>query len=143
LEELRRLETEATKGPWVIQDLSDATYSSKDGTGWWWVWQESKLPYYGGVLNPNERTDRGVLDGAIGECAIDDNETGVQEKADAEFIVAARNQLPRILDALDAVQALADKWDVIFTGHSAEDRAKRAATHLIRATITKAMEEKQ
>jgi hypothetical protein len=38
--------------------------------------------------------------------ALDRDRLAESSTPDAEFIVAARNQLPRILDALDAVQAL-------------------------------------
>jgi hypothetical protein len=97
----------ATPGPWVAHDLSDAVYSPDDNTGWWWVWQESKLPYYGAVLEP---TDRSPNDGSIGVAAVDDNRTGVQEKADAEFIAAAPTDVARLAGVLEAVLALAEEW---------------------------------
>lgn len=103
LDEIQARADAATDGPWVIRDISDHIYSPADDTGWWWVWQESKLPYYGGVFDPNERTDNGVPDGAVGQCAIDDNETGVQEKADAVFIAHAREDVPKLVAALRAV----------------------------------------
>lgn len=93
----------ATEGPWVIRDLSEHEYGPDDNTGWWWVWQKSKLPYYGAVLNPNERTDQGQPDGSIGEAMIDDNKTGVQEKKDAQFMASARTRVPQLSAALREV----------------------------------------
>lgn len=102
--------SKATPGPWVLHDMSDAVYSPDDNSGWWWVWQESRLPYYGGVMEP---TDRSPNDGSIGYAAIDDNRTGVQEKADAEFIAAAPADVAYLLaelrkaqDALGRVEGL-------------------------------------
>jgi hypothetical protein len=84
LEELRRLETEATRGPWR---------------------------HNRNVVNAIDG-DASVFAGVRGRRATTVASTGPggdpQSDADAEFIAAARNKLPRILDALDAVQALAE-----------------------------------
>jgi hypothetical protein len=84
LEELRRLEAEATPGPWrhdsnVVNEI------------------DGEASVFAG------------LQGLEASCVASTGPGGdPQSDADAEFIVAARNQLPRILDALDAVQALAE-----------------------------------
>lgn len=121
----------ATPGPWVAHDLSDAVYSPDDKTGWWWVWQESKLPYYGAVMEP---TDRSPNDGSIGVAAIEDNHTGVQEKADAEFIANAPADVAYLLaelrkrnDALAKVEDLAKYLDTLAHGDQHYARHIRAA----------------
>lgn len=94
--------TAATPGPWAPYDLADATYGPEDGTGWWWVWQESRLPYFGGVL---KLEDEGEPGGAIGEASIDDNRSGAQERSDAEFIAHAREDVPALVAELREVRA--------------------------------------
>jgi hypothetical protein len=84
LEELRRLETAATEGPW---EGRVGAYSSEG------------CDYSGGYI-PDVCEEGHDGDGYYAPLT----------EEDAEFIVAARNQLPRILDALDAVLALADEW---------------------------------
>ncbi len=94
----------ATEGPWVIRDMSDTEYRGpEDGTGWWWVWQESRLPHYGGVAEISESSDQ---DGGILQAAIDDNRTGVQEHADAEFIANAREDVPFLLEEIEYLRKL-------------------------------------
>jgi hypothetical protein len=75
--------------------------------------------------------------------ALDRDRLAESSTPDAEFIVAARNQLPRILDALDAVLEVVDGFDAIFTGRGADDYTMRSATRVIRAAITKALEAEQ
>lgn len=100
LAEIKARADAATEGPWVSHDLSDTVFNSENDAGWWWVWQESKLPYYGGVLGPDAH---GSTDGSIGEASITDARDGHQEKADAEFIAHARTDLPDMAAALTAV----------------------------------------
>jgi hypothetical protein len=85
LEELRRLEGAATVGPWTPQD-----YDHNPG--------DQGVPIIGGG-------EIGSQPGHLTAYTMTlFNEA--QSVADAAFIAAARNQLPRILDALDAVLAL-------------------------------------
>lgn len=108
LEEERRIIEAATPGPWVAYDHSDGTYTSENNAGWWWVWQESRLPYYGGVLNVE---DAGAPYGAIGEAGITDQRDGNQERADAEFVAHARTALPLRNTQVDVVFAKLDELD--------------------------------
>jgi hypothetical protein len=113
LEELRRLEGEATPGTWERGQGVTPYVAKRD-------WVEVRNHATIGVeIHPE----------------------------DAEFIVAARNQLPRILDALDAVLALADKYQKRAIGATNEDWQAcivlDAAATDIRATITDALEGKQ
>ena len=99
-----RLEA-ATPGPWVVFDMDDAEKRKDEplnepGQGWYWVWSEPRLPYYGAVLEP-ERDHPA----AIGSAAINDSEGGAQEQADAEFIAHARTDVERLLAALDEARA--------------------------------------
>lgn len=103
LEEERQLIEGATGGPWVAYDLGDHELNSKNDAGWWWVWQESRLPYYGGVLHID---DAGTPRGAIGEAGITDQRDGNQERADAAFIAHARAALPVRNAQIEAVLEL-------------------------------------
>jgi hypothetical protein len=76
--------------------------------------------------------------------ALDRDRLAESSTPDAEFIVAARNQLPRILDALDAVMAehkvnIHDGWSYCFTC-GAYGGIQGCPTV---AAITKALEGKQ
>jgi hypothetical protein len=102
LEELRRLETAATPGPWAAQH------------------REPKLPENDPDILAKQRAELGGEQGSNVHHGDPRNPTWGSgwphrnASADAEFIVAARNQIPRILDALDAVQALhqpVKKWE--------------------------------
>jgi hypothetical protein len=102
--ELRRLDAAATPGPWTVHDMADNDFTSENDAGWWWVWQESKLPYYGGVLEAHRGGKVGEADppgSAIGVASITDGKDGHQERADAELIAALRTHLPRLLAALE------------------------------------------
>lgn len=91
----------ATPGPWV-------PYQPADDDGWWWVWQESTLPFYGGIadLSMRERA------GSIAHACIKDSEAGAeQEKADATFIAAARTNYPLCLQKLLAIRELCEMTD--------------------------------
>lgn len=118
LEELRRLEQGATPGPWVHESRSTGIRGG--GT-------------YDFIVSP--------ADGIIAERSPSGT------PADADFIVAARNTVPRLLAALDAVTALADGWERLGGPGSEFERAyglqKVSVTHAvdcIRAAITDAME---
>ena len=114
LEELRRLEGAATEGPWVArQDFID-----------------------GGVPD-NSMTINGS-DGRgdyIASVALSYKTQG----NDAEFIVAARNELPRILDALDAVLALAESAPR-FATHEGGNASGIVQADDVIAAITNALE---
>lgn len=135
LDEIKARADAATEGPWVPHDLSDAVFDSENDAGWWWVWQESKLPHYGGVLGPDTH---GSIDGSIGEASITDARDGHQEKADATFIAHARTDLPAMAAALTAVLDLLDKvadQDEITT----QADGVHVPVYLVRAAITDAL----
>lgn len=104
--EIQQRTDAATAGPWVTLDMGDniTTADVERKPGWWWVWQESRLPWYGGVLevqdygaeygSPTDPT------GAVGAASITDNRDSEQERSDAEFIAAARQDVPWLLAEL-------------------------------------------
>lgn len=98
----------ATPGPWVTHDMSDANFDSLNHAGWWWVWAESRLPYYGGVLEADrygkpDVDDKGDPRGAVGTGAITDSDDGNTEKSDVEHI--ARHDPVRVLAEVEAKRA--------------------------------------
>jgi hypothetical protein len=123
-EELRRLETAATPGPW---EHHSAGTGIRGGGSYNFI----TLPGGKGIIA--ERGNSGT-------------------PADAEFIVAARNQLPGILAALDAVLALAEQWrykgefgwGAWQEGHGPdlEGTVLDSAAADIRAAVTEALEGK-
>lgn len=108
-EAIRARAEKATPGPWIKFDASDS-----NDVPWWWVWQESKLPYYGGVFEPDsdytiKSHDDGRLyhvSGAVGVSCVTDNKDLEQEEWDAEFIAHAREDIPALLAMRDAVLAM-------------------------------------
>lgn len=90
--------TAASPGPWLVKDLGDAEFTSSDNCGWWWVWQESKLPHYGGVIQIDHTP------GAVGVASITDAEQGAKERADADHI--ARWNPAAVLADIAAKRAL-------------------------------------
>jgi hypothetical protein len=119
---MRDRAAKATEGPWEPVDLdyevNGETVTGADH-GWWWVWQSSKKPYYGGVLNDSTQfsvtsTHDGKtykVAGAVGEANISDGKTK-QEKLDAEFISAARTDVPRLARILWDLLDLLDEKDL-------------------------------
>lgn len=107
---LRRAAEAATPGPWVVFDMDEAEKRKDEpmnepGEGWYWVWAENRLPYYGGVFEPEKHhPDCGA---AIGEAKIVDGVGGKQEQADATYIAAASPDV--VLGLLDEVEALRAK----------------------------------
>jgi hypothetical protein len=63
-------------------------------------------------------------------------------KADAEFIVAARNQLPHLLAALDAVLATQRMAERVRDGNPTFARGWNVALDEVQTRITKALEGK-
>jgi hypothetical protein len=117
----------ASPGPWVVKDIGDHEFTSDDDKGWWWVWQESALPYYGGVVQIDHTP------GAVGVASITDARQGAKERADAEHI--ARCDPPAVLadialrrSILDAYARLADIAD-----ETADPDVARAALALATA----------
>lgn len=116
LSALRAIAGEATPGPWVTLDMGGPEYTSSNDEGWWWVWQQTRLPYYGGVLEPERHTPDCpgkpsicCTGGALFSANITDNNDGVQEKADAEFVAAFNPQtVLALLDRLEAAEAERD-----------------------------------
>lgn len=84
----------ATPGPWTVHEPEPE---------WYWVWRQDKLPNWGGVLEPRQGcADHGG--GAIGGAIATDNKDSEQERADADLVAWMRNNLPALLDALEAAQ---------------------------------------
>jgi hypothetical protein len=88
----------ATAGPWIA-------FQPADDDSWWWVWQESRLPGYGGVADTSMREQ----EGALAHACIDDSPDGTeQEKHDAVFIAHARTNYPVALKQLQAIKELCE-----------------------------------
>lgn len=123
LYEIRDRAAKATEGPWEAMDLEyeiEGERMNPDGNGWWWVWQTAKKPYYGGVVgNDTKFSVRSDHDGktyevagAVGEVNTDDGSGTVQEKLDAEFVSAARTDVPRLAELLWDLLDLLDEKDM-------------------------------
>ncbi|MCR6649736.1 MAG: hypothetical protein NVV70_16955 [Cellulomonas sp.] len=115
LAQIAAREQAATPGPLVAHDLGDDVYTSDDGHGWWWVWREEALPYYGGVLELDATFEVTGADGkvwkvagAVGQASITDNRQGLVEKADAEFFAHARTDVPALLREVKALRGERD-----------------------------------
>jgi hypothetical protein len=130
----------ATEGPWVPIDLdreiNGETVTGADH-GWWWVWREAAVPYYGGVLEADGdmdvRGDDGRIYrtvGGIGETSITDGTTP-QERTDAEFIAHARQDIPALVAALRAALEACDR---------AERKGHPFAWYPVRDAITAALD---
>lgn len=79
----------ATPGEWSVFDMDEAEHAKDEplnppGKGWYWVWANDRLPYYGAVLEPQ----RDHPNAPIGSAAINDSEGGPQEQADAAHIAS-------------------------------------------------------
>ena len=97
----------ATPGPWV-------PFQPGDYSEWWWVWQESALPYYGGVINcESHGVDASGLDysGGIGEVQISDGQNLQRELSDATFIAHARTDVPSLVAEVERLQELLERID--------------------------------
>lgn len=99
----------ATEGPWVVFDMDEAEKRrgeplNEPGQGWYFVWSEPRLPYYGAVLEPYRENEA-----AIGSACIDDSEGGAREQADATFIAHARTDVPLLLDEVARLRAALDR----------------------------------
>jgi hypothetical protein len=95
----------ATPGPW--KELQPG-----DGDHGWWVWQESKLPHYGGVA----------------ECQITDGDDLEREKADAAFIALARTALPALAE--DWLRLRAEYDRLVETARPLEEQVRSMALRL-------------
>lgn len=108
----RALVEAATPGPWeAMQPWAEREPEISDT---WWVWRTDAKPYYGGVLEVCTDDEGGspvkLVPGGIGTAEITDGRNYAQEKADAEFIAAARTLVPRLLDALEEARAERDSF---------------------------------
>lgn len=119
LQKLLDLAEAATEGPWEVVDLDheiNGTRMNEDGAGWWWVWRTAKKPYYGGVLeNSTDYSIRGddgrvyYVQGSVGELTVKDGSGHPQEKADGEFIAAARTATVDLAKFALGVKALVEE----------------------------------
>lgn len=114
LDELRKIAEAATPGSWTVFDMDEAGKMKSEpmnepGQGWYWVWAEERLPYYGGILEPEKHhPDCGS---SIGVATISDNSGGLQELADATHV--ATFDPPTVLALLDLVAELEAKIERI------------------------------
>lgn len=91
LTDLRKIAEQATDGPWIAHEAGDEP-------GNWWVWQELKLPYYGGVAEVVGRDPGNIcypeISGGYGD--------GERERLDATHI--ATFDPPTVLELLDRAE---------------------------------------
>lgn len=104
----RRLLDAATPGPWIA-------YAPEPD--WWWVWQQQKLPNWGGVMEP--RTGSSAA-GAIGAAIATDNRDVDAERADAELIAYMRNTYWQLLDAAERLRRARES--LVTTGYFTADQ---------------------
>lgn len=111
---LRVLLESATERPWLVFDMDQGkpTDERVNDHGWWWVWRQSSMPFYGGVLEMerhagdcNGKPDK-CCRSVVGSAAITDGDDGAREYADAALIAAAVNALPDLLDKADRLEVL-------------------------------------
>lgn len=118
---LRGLLDAATPGPWLVFDMDEGKPADEkvNRDGWWWVWQEARLPYYGGVMDMEKHG--GDCDGSPGKCCrsvvgiaeITDGDDPDKERADAALIAAAINALPALLALAEQHAALVEAVEVV------------------------------
>ncbi len=87
LDEMKKAEQAATKGPWLVDMCGDI-----------WTEQETEMQYFGGP--EPEETFRSIA--SARRAPNDPN--GI-------FIAAARTSVPRLRKALDRVVEISDSWD--------------------------------
>jgi hypothetical protein len=96
----------ATPGPWHPHDIAEVDQPRNHvhpDRPWWWVWQTSKLPYYGGVLKVEDYSEG--KEGAIGEVTSGGDRNLTQQWADAQFIAHAPTDQAKLIAAIEAVAA--------------------------------------
>lgn len=74
LTNLRKIAEAATQGNWI-------PFEPGEEPGYWWVWLEEKLPWYGGIAQVSESDP-----GSICQTMITDSRDPAQDKADAVHI---------------------------------------------------------
>lgn len=116
LEDIRTREQAATEGPWKFDDEGWLESENRD-VHEYIVTPESYPP------EPMERVVRLI----------------VGREPDAEFIAHARTDIPKLLAALDAVEARLAGWQERFDGDEAQDTAVQGIVHVLRTTITEAL----
>lgn len=92
---MRERADKATPGRWVPFDMDaggPADHAINGQAGCWWVWAEDRLPYYGGVLDPdphaancNGRPET-CCRVVVGTAGITDGREPEKERADADHI---------------------------------------------------------
>ena len=109
LQEIKARAEAATEGPWLAM-----TEETGDGENiYYTVEAKSATP---------------------GDYLLDISDTGVHGRADAEFIAHAREDVPRLIAALESVEALAEFWQTMAPGD--QHYAQR-----LRTAIDKALED--
>jgi hypothetical protein len=111
LDAVRRRARKATAGPWTLVDREEEDTPSDVARPMyapsWWVWQQSRLPYWGGVATQPSR-EKSDGPGAIMEIVTADGgvmESLEQDYSDAQFIAHAREDIPALLSYIDALLA--------------------------------------
>lgn len=124
LEELKARVEGHTEGPWHIETDSEQDY-------------EQGIPFseWPCVLVGPEATDPGEWAKTHGETRRI-QEVAELSMADAELIAAA----PKMLAALEAVEAKLTRWEAEATGKSSQDYTLRAVVTMTRSAIEEALQ---
>ena len=104
LTNLRKIAEAATQGNWI-------PYEPGEEPGYWWVWLEEKLPWYGGIAQVSESDP-----GSICQTMITDSRDPAQDKADAVHI--ATFQPSTVLALIERAEAAEQALDF----HTQRDR---------------------
>jgi len=119
-----KLETQraaSTTGPWIVHDMGDSTYTSANNKGWWWIWQESALPFYGGVMEVDHRDDFGPGGSPVGVASRTDNDDGEKERADADLIVTLHRTIdPQLAILRESHHRAADEGRIVYNDPAVE-----------------------
>ncbi|MGO3150489.1 ead/Ea22-like family protein [Glutamicibacter ardleyensis] len=122
LTDLRKIAENATQSNWI-------PYEPGDEPGYWWVWQEDKLPWYGGIAQVSESDP-----GSVCQAMTTDGNNPEQDKADATHI--ATFDPPTILaliTRLEQAEAVVARVRVVATGDPTEYGWSEAMLAVLRA----------
>ncbi|GGJ59154.1 ead/Ea22-like family protein [Glutamicibacter ardleyensis] len=113
LTELRKIAEAATPGNWI-------PFEPGEEPGYWWVWLEEKLPWYGGIAQVSESDP-----GSVCQAMITDSRDPAQDKADATHI--ATFQPSTVLALIERVEAAEQALDF----HTQRDRELKALLSML------------
>lgn len=115
VDEIRARLAAATPGPWVVEPVETGRFARSEA--------------------------RVVASGGYVLLGLGDGEAGQARVPNAEFIAHAREDMPHLLAALDAVTTLAEEIKAVFVTDHSVDVQMRAVAYKLRA-ITEALEDK-